>query len=125
MVTLHVQGVSPLGLTVRVKRVEMEPDATVLSVSTSFSSTATNYVNLADGDTYLLDGQGNKIMIKRPDDNRYLRITNGQTLEGELVFLGQIPAGTRQVELVLNDGHAPDDTSGPGLKLVLPLAAGG
>lgn len=124
-IPVNVQGVSPLGLTVRVKNVELTPDATVLTVSMSFSSTVTRFTNLADTSTYLLDGSGNKIMLKRPADNQYLRITNGQTLEGEMVFLGSLPAGSSQVELVINEGHAPDDSSGPGMRLALPLATGG
>lgn len=42
-----------------------------------------------------------------------------------MVFLGSLPAGSSQVELVINEGHAPDDSSGPGMRLALPLATGG
>lgn len=37
--------------------------------------------------------------------------------------MGALPANARQVELVINEGNAPDNTSGPGLKLSLPISA--
>lgn len=124
IVAVDAQAVSPLGLTVRVKQVELAPDATVLSVSLSLGGDKTIFTSLSAGDTYLRDEAGNKILIKAPADNPHLRVRKGETLEGQLVFMGALPASTRQVEWVINDGHAPDDDSGPGLKLNLPLGAG-
>lgn len=122
---LAVQGVASAGLTVRVKGVELGPDATVLDVSASFASPLTNWTQMASGDTYLQDEAGNKLMLKRPEDNRYLKIKTGDTMEGRLVFLGAVPADARQVKLVINEGSPPDDTNSPGLEMVLPLKAGG
>ncbi|RDI28717.1 hypothetical protein DFR41_101473 [Pseudacidovorax intermedius] len=122
---LTVQGVASAGLTVRVKGVELGPDATVLDVSASFASPLTNWTQMASGDTYLQDEAGNKLMLKRPEDNRYLKIKTGDTMEGRLVFLGAVPADARQVKLVINEGSPPDDTNSPGLEMVLPLKAGG
>lgn len=122
---LSVQGVASAGLTVRVKGVELGPDATVLDVSASFASPLTNWTQMASGDTYLQDEAGNKLMLKRPEDNRYLKIKTGDTMEGRLVFLGAVPADARQVKLVINEGSPPDDTNSPGLEMVLPLKAGG
>lgn len=122
---LTVQGVASAGLTVRVKGVELGPDATVLDVSASFASPLTNWTQMASGDTYLQDEAGNKLMLKRPEDNRYLKIKTGDTMEGRLVFLGAVPADARQVKLVINEGSPQDDTNSPGLEMVLPLKAGG
>lgn len=122
---LSVQGVASAGLTVRVKGVELGPDATVLDVSASFASPLTNWTQMASGDTYLQDESGNKLMLKRPEDNRYLKIKTGDTMEGRLVFLGAVPADARQVKLVINEGSPPDDTNSPGLEVMLPLKAGG
>ncbi|WP_304304731.1 hypothetical protein [Pseudacidovorax intermedius] len=122
---LAVQGVASAGLTVRVKGVELGPDATVLDVSASFASPLTNWTQMASGDTYLQDEAGNKLMLKRPEDNRYLKIKTGDTMEGRLVFLGAVPADARQVKLVINEGSPQDDTNSPGLEMVLPLKAGG
>lgn len=124
-VALNVQGSSPLGLTVRVKQVEFTADATILQVSISYAGNATGYLNLAETETYLRDAAGTRILLKRPADNKYLRISSGETLEGEMVFLGSMPADTRQLEFVINDGQAPDDMSGPGLTMTLPVGQGG
>ncbi|KTT15268.1 hypothetical protein [Pseudacidovorax intermedius] len=124
-VPMAVQGVASAGLTVRVKGVELGPDATVLDVSASFASPLTNWTQMASGDTYLQDDAGNKLMLKRPEDNRYLKIKTGDTMEGRLVFLGAVPADARQVKLVINEGSPPDDTNSPGLAVVLPLKPGG
>lgn len=118
---LNVQGVASAGLTVRVKGIELGEDATILTVSASFGNRGTNFTNLGETDTYLVDPAGNRLALKRPDDNRYLRIATGDTMEGQLVFLGSVPAATPQLKLVINDGQAGDDTAGPGLSIALPL----
>lgn len=122
-VAMNAQANSPMGLTVRVKQVELTDDATILTVSISLGGDKTIFTSLVDADTYLLDDAGNRLMPKLPEDNRFLRVRKGETLEGELVFMGALPANVRQVEWVINEGNAPDNTSGPGLKLSLPISA--
>lgn len=122
---LSVQGVASAGLTVRVKAIELGPDATVLTVSASFASQLTNWTQMASGDTYLQDADGNKLMLKRVEDNRYLKIKNGDTMEGRLVFLGAVPPSATQVKLVLNEGSPQDDPNSPGLTIDLPLKPAG
>ena len=122
-VAVNAQASSPMGLTVRVKQVELAADATILTVSISLGGDQTIFTSLVDANTYLLDEAGNRLMPKLPEDNRFLRVRKGETLVGELVFMGALPANARQVELVINEGNAPDNTSGPGLKLSLPISA--
>ena len=122
-VAVNAQASSPMGLTVRVKQVELAADATILTVSISLGGNQTIFTSLVDANTYLLDEAGNRLMPKLPEDNRFLRVRKGETLEGELVFMGALPANARQVEWVINEGNAPDNTSGPGLKLSLPISA--
>ena len=122
-VAVNAQASSPMGLTVRVKQVELAADATILTVSISLGGDQTIFTSLVDANTYLLDEAGNRLMPKLPEDNRFLRVRKGETLVGELVFMGALPANARQVEWVINEGNAPDNTSGPGLKLSLPISA--
>ncbi|VWX61727.1 conserved exported hypothetical protein [Burkholderiales bacterium 8X] len=124
-VPLSVQGVANAGLTVRVKNIELGEDATILTVSASFGSRETNFTNLAETKTYLVDASGNQLMLRPPDDNRYMRIVSGDTMEGRLVFLGAVAPGTSQLRLVINEGNTPDNTAGPGLTIALPLQQGG
>ena len=124
-ISVNVQGAAPVGVTVRVKNVELGTDATMLDVSASYGGTTTNDVSLAGSATYLLDEQGNRLMLKPPQDNPSLRVIKGQTMEGRLVFLGAVPAGAKSVKLVFNDNNDGNSIIDPGLTITLPLDAGG
>ena len=118
---LSIQGVAPAGVTVRVKSVEIGGDATVLDVSISFANRITNSTMLALADTYLQDENGAQIHIKRPENNRDMTIREGQTLDGQLVFLGSVSPTARKLKLVFNDGNEGDNIVAPGLVVDLPL----
>lgn len=121
---MGVQGVAPAGVTVRVKGVEIGGDATVLDVSISFANRITDTTMLALADTYLQDESGAKLHIKRPDSNRDLTIREGETLNGQLVFMGSVPTSAKQLKLVFNDGNKGDNIVAPGLAFDLPLQGG-
>ncbi|MDR2331867.1 MAG: hypothetical protein LBE61_00115 [Burkholderiaceae bacterium] len=123
-IPMNVQGVAEAGLTVRVKSVEIGADATVLDVSISFSNRITSSTMLALTDTFLEDEGGARLQIKRPTDNRDLRVNSGETLNGQLVFMGATPASARKLRLVFNDGNAGDNLVAPGLAVELPLSGG-
>ncbi|AYJ84604.1 hypothetical protein D3Y57_00395 (plasmid) [Sphingomonas paeninsulae] len=116
-----MQGTAPVGVTVRVKNIEVGTDATILDVSASYGGTASSDVTLAGSPTYLLDEQGNRLMLKPPQDDRDLRITKGQTMDGKLVFLGAVAEGTKAVKLVFNDNNDGNSIIDPGLTIALPL----
>jgi hypothetical protein len=120
---LAVQGVAPAGLTVRIKGAEVGGDATVLDVSISFANRITNSTMLALADTYLQDESGAKLHIQRPEGNRDITIREGQTLEGQLVFMGSVAPSARQLKLVFNDGNQGDNIVAPGLAIDVPLPA--
>lgn len=123
VIDANAQGTNEVGVTARVKSVTISDDATVLGVVLSFDSQATNYVDLAGADTYLAYGEGQRLHLRQIADNPYLRISNGQSLTGELVFPGAVPAETSEISLVFNDGNGGDDTSAPGLVVTVPLEA--
>ena len=120
---LAVQGVAPAGLTVRIKGAEVGGDATVLDVSISFANRITNSTMLALADTYLQDESGAKLHIQRPEGNRDITIREGQTLEGQLVFMGSVATSARQLKLVFHDGNQGDNIVAPGLAIDVPLPA--
>lgn len=120
-VPVALQGVAAAGLTVRVKGVEIGGDATVLDVSISFANRITNNTMLALVDTYLEDESGARLHIKRPENNRNIAVNEGETLDGQLVFLGSVPVGARSLRLVFNDGNQGDNIVAPGLTIRLPL----
>ncbi len=121
---LGLQGVAPAGVTVRVKSVEIGGDATVLDVSISFANRITDSTMLALADTYLQDESGAKLHIKRPDTNRDLTIREGETLNGQLVFMGSVAPTARKLKLVFNDGAQGDNIVSPGFSMDLPLQGG-
>ena len=77
---------------------------------------------LAGTDTFLRDAAGNQLMLKRPADNQQLMIRSNDTMEGKLVFLGSVPADAKEITLVVNQGNQPDDITGPGMTIKLPLS---
>lgn len=120
----QVQGVAAAGVTVRVKAVEMGADATVLDVSISFANRITDTTMLALADTYLQDESGARLHIKRPDNNRDITIREGETLDGQLVFMGAVAPSARKLKLVFNEGNQGDNIVAPGLVVDLPLQGG-
>ena len=50
-----------------------------------------------------------------------MRISNGKTMEGDLVFPGTIPADASRLTLVFNPGRDGNDTSAPGVTVPLDL----
>ena len=123
-VPLSIQGVAAAGVTVRVKSVEIGADATVLDVSISFANRITDTTMLALADTYLQDESGARLHIKRPDNNRDITIREGETLDGQLVFMGAVAPSARKLKLVFNDGNQGDNIVAPGLVIDLPLQGG-
>lgn len=114
----------PAGLTVQVKSVAVGEDAITVRIMASFDSRLTSYVNMTDNDNAYLswsDADTDRLFMRMLSDNPYMRISNGQTMEGDLVFPGTLPVGVEQLQLVFNPGVAGDDTSGPGVTIPLKL----
>lgn len=66
---------------------------------------------------------GEKLYLSPPATNNRLTVPAGQTFEGELVFLGRLPAVNSGI-LVLNENSSADSesTTTPGFRVDLPLA---
>ena len=122
-VPVRAQASIPLGVTIVTRSIERGEDAVVVTVIASFDSRQTNSVMLANEPTFLRFGEDQRLSLRQPADNRDLRIRNGQSMEGQLVFPGFLPPETREVTLVFNDGQDASDISAPGLSLRIPLPA--
>lgn len=68
------------------------------------------------------EGDQERLHLRQIADNRWMRIGNGQTMEGDLVFPGVIPPGVTKVSLVFNPGRDGNDSSAPGVTVPLELA---
>lgn len=118
------QTSAPVGLTVQVKSVTLGEDATTVRLLASFDSHQTNYVNMNDNENAYLawgDGENQKLHLRQIQDNKWMRIGNGQTMEGDLVFPGTVPADASRLTLVFNPGNGGDDTNAPGVTVPLEI----
>lgn len=115
------QASIPLGVTIVVKSVTRGEDAVTVTLIASFDSRQTNSVMLSDAPTFLTFGENQRLSLRQPAENRDLRIRNGQSVEGILVFPGQLPAEVREMTLTFNEGRTPDDTSAPGVVVRIQL----
>lgn len=119
----NIQGTAEVGVVVRVKEVLVAEDATLVTISASYAG-ETSFLNLADTDsgTYLQDENGQKFPLRKPDENKWLRVVSGDTMHGRLVFLGVVAPESKKLKLVFNAGNTGDDTTGPGLTIDIPLS---
>jgi hypothetical protein len=74
-------------------------------------------------DGYILLDTGERLYLSPPATNTKLTIPANQTFEGELVFLGRLPAA-RSAILVLNENSSDSEyTTTPQFRVDLPLTA--
>ena len=112
----------PAGVTVQVKTVTVGEDATTVHLLISLDTSDTNSVEMAFTENPTLQwGDGQMLHMRQVTGNPNLNVQNGQTLEGDLVFPGVIPAGVSKVTLVFNPGRSGDDSSAPGMTIPLEL----
>jgi hypothetical protein len=73
-------------------------------------------------DGYIVVDSGERIYLSPPTSNSDLTVQPGQTMEGELIFLGRLPQAQSAI-LVLNENSATDNehTDTPGFRINLPL----
>ncbi len=113
-----------VGLTVQVKSIKLGDDATTVRLLASFDSQATNFVNMNDDENAYLawgDAPEQRLHLRMIGENKWMRVINGQTMEGDLVFPGSVPDDVERLTLVFNPGQDGDDTNAPGVTLPLDL----
>ena len=112
----------PEGVTLMVKKITVGTDATIVNVLLSYDGDSTS-VDMTSDPTYLELPDGQRLFLRPIKDNPELEIEEGQSLQGDLVFPGAVPAGTESVTLVMNEGNDGDDIAAPGIVLPLKLKA--
>lgn len=122
--TSGAQVSAPVGLTVKVKSITVGDDAVKVRLQASFDSNRTNSIAMNGADNaYLAWGEGDqeRLHLRQVADNKWMRILNGKTMEGDLVFPGTLPGTASKVTLVFNPGNEVGDVSEPGLAIPLEL----
>jgi len=113
----------PVGLTVLVKSVTIGNGATKVHLQASFDGD-TSFINMNDDEkAHLSWGEADhqRLHLRAIADNKWMRIHNGTTMEGELIYPGLIPDEVDKIELVFNAGRSGNDSSAPGIVLPLDL----
>ncbi|MFN4295843.1 MAG: hypothetical protein ACK4FB_03300 [Brevundimonas sp.] len=124
---LDIQVAHPNGVVLQLTSLQSRQTETVVGVR--ILNGATNEIQLNrfnNRQGYIVVDSGERIYISPPAGNTTLAVQPGQTLEGELIFLGRLPRAQSAV-LVLNENSASDNrySRTPGFRIDLPLSTTG
>src|SRR5690606_20665513 len=123
-VPLDLQVAHPSGVVLQLTSLQSRDTETVLGVRVINGDDRQISLNRSNNrNGYLVIESGERLYLSPPQGNPRLTIQPGQTLEGELVFLGRLPP-TPSAILVLNENSSMDSpyTQTPGFRINLPLA---
>lgn len=124
---LDIQVAHPNGVVLQLTSLQSRPTDTVVGVRVINGRDREVQLNRFNNnrDGYIVVDSGERIYLSPPAGNPRLAIQAGQTLEGELVFLGRLPQGQSAI-LVLNENSQTDNqyTTTPGFRIDLPLSGG-
>lgn len=124
-VPLDLQVAHPNGVVLQLTSLQSRDTETVVGVRVingDDKEVSLNRFNNRDG--YIVVESGERLYLSPPTGNTRLAVQPGQTLEGELVFLGRLPS-TQSAILVLNENSSADSehTQVPAFRIDLPLAS--
>ena len=119
---LSVQQQFANGMILYVTSIQAKATETVLHVKVVNGAERDVRLDWADQKTFLVAG-GQKFFLSPPLENKDLKVTQGSTMEGDLVFLGTLPQAG-QVTLVINDGQSDSQYNNtPGVSIPLPVTS--
>ncbi|WP_298742754.1 hypothetical protein [uncultured Brevundimonas sp.] len=123
---LDIQVAHPDGVVLQLTSLQSRPTETVVGVRVINGRDREIQLNRFNNnrDGFIVVDSGERIYLSPPPGNPRLAIQAGQTLEGELVFLGRLPPGQTAI-LVLNENSSTDNqyTTNPGFRIDLPLGS--
>jgi hypothetical protein len=124
---LDIQSAHPNGTVLQLTSLQSRPTETVIGVRVLNGrdrEIQLNRFNTRNG--YIVLATGDRLYLSPPANNTRLSIPAGQTLEGELVFLGRLPPAQSAV-LILNENSSTDSqhTSQPSFRIDLPVGGAG
>jgi len=120
-IPLSISKNTDIGASVRIKGIDISEDFVALDISLSFSHKMYDSASFAFRDVFIEDESGGRLFLRRLEDNEDLEVSNGETLNGKLVFMGQISASTNQIRLVFNDGGQKGSALFPAFSVNIPL----
>lgn len=123
-VPLDLQAAHANGVVLQLTSLQSRDTETVIGVRViNGANRAVDLNRFNNRDGYLVIDSGERLYLSPPASNPKLSVQPGQTLEGELVFLGRLPQ-TQNAVLVLNENSSTDSehTRVPGFRINLPLS---
>jgi len=123
---LDIQSAHPNGVVLQLTSLQSRPTETVIGMRVLNGrdrEVSLNRFNNRNG--YLVLDSGERLYLSPPPSNTNLSIPAGQTMEGELVFLGRLPP-VKSATLILNENSSSDNqySTTPGFRIDLPLGEG-
>ncbi len=126
-VPLDIQVAHPNGTVLQLTSLQSRQTETVVGIRVINGDNREIRLNRfnRNRDGYIVVDSGERIYLSPPGSNSDLTVQPGQTMEGELVFLGRLPQAQNAI-LVLNENSATDNehTDTPGFRINLPLQDG-
>lgn len=126
-VPLDMQSAHPNGTVLQLTSLQSRATETVVGIRVINGDDREIQLNRSNTSRigYIVVDSGERIYLSPPAGNRTLAIQPGQTMEGELVFLGRLPQARTGI-LVLNENSSMDSeyTNAPGFRINLPLDGG-
>ncbi len=122
-VPLDIQVAHPNGVVLQLTSLQSRATETAVGIRVLNGRDREVHLNRFNNrDGYIVMDTGERIYLSPPAGNTDLALPAGQTLEGELVFLGRLPQG-RNAILILNENSTGDNqySTTPGFRINLPL----
>lgn len=123
-VPLDIQAPHPNGTVLQITSLQSRPTETVVGVRVINGDDREVLLNRNNNNRngFIVVDSGERIYLSPPAANRTLSIQAGQTMEGELVFLGRLPQAQTGI-LILNENSSIDSeyTNAPAFRINLPL----
>ncbi len=126
-VPLDIQVPHPNGTVLQLTSLQSRQTETVLGIRVINGDDREIQLNRFNNNRngYIVVDSGERIYLSPPTGNRNLAIQAGQTMEGELIFLGRLPKAQSGI-LILNENNSAENeyTNTPGFRINLPLGDG-
>ncbi|NJC33475.1 hypothetical protein GGR88_000949 [Sphingomonas jejuensis] len=121
---LDIQSAHPNGVVLQLTSLQSRPTETVVGVRVINGREQAIDLNRFNRNRngYLALDTGERLYLSPPGSNLRLTVEAGQTMEGELVFLGKLPPVQNAV-LILNENSQTDSqyTTTPAFRINMPL----
>lgn len=117
------QHIHPAGVVLQVLTVRSADDRALVNIRVFNSRDSEIQLNAQDGRSFLVTDSGEKLPLAAPATNAKLATPPGKSLDGALIFVGNLD-GQERATLVFNETGSGDNryTSSPRFEVALPLA---